>query len=129
MPLVRIDVQEGRTPEALRLLADTVYEVMRDVFAVPPRDRYHIITEHPVGQIIAEDAGLGFERSDDVVVIQVFQQGRTTEQKQALYRELAIRLEERCGLKPTDLVVSVATNTREDWSLGLGRAPLIEGDL
>ncbi|HEX6247463.1 MAG TPA: tautomerase family protein [Nocardioidaceae bacterium] len=129
MPLVRIDVQQGRSPEELRLLADTVYDVMRDVFAVPPRDRYQIITEHPVGQIIAEDAGLGFERTDDVVIIQVFQQGRTLELKQALYRELAVRLEERCGLAPTDLMVSVVANTKEDWSLGLGRAQFIEGDL
>lgn len=129
MPLVRIDVQQGRSPEALRLIADTVYDVMRDVFAVPPRDRYQIITEHPVGQIIAEDAGLGFERTDDVVIIQVFQQGRTLELKQALYRELAVRLEERCGLAPTDLMVSVVANTKEDWSLGLGRAQFIEGDL
>ena len=40
MPLVRIDVVEGRrTPEQLRLLADTVQQVLLDVFAVPPRDR------------------------------------------------------------------------------------------
>ena len=47
MPLVRIDVQAGRTPEELRRLADVVQEVMLDVFAAPPRDRYQIITEHP----------------------------------------------------------------------------------
>ena len=81
MPLVRIDVQAGRTPEELRRLADVVQEVMLEVFAAPPRDRYQIITEHPVGHIIAEDTGLGFERSDGVMVIQIFQQGRTAEQK------------------------------------------------
>ena len=37
MPLVRIDVVEGRrTQDELRLLADTVQEVMLDVFAAPP---------------------------------------------------------------------------------------------
>ena len=79
MPLVRIDVQAGRTPAELRSLADVVQEVMLEVFAAPPRDRYQIITEHPVGHILAEDTGLGFERSDGVVVIQIFQQGRTAE--------------------------------------------------
>ena len=48
MPLVRIDVQQGRTPEELRKLADTIQDVMLDVFAAPPRDRYQIITEHDV---------------------------------------------------------------------------------
>jgi phenylpyruvate tautomerase PptA (4-oxalocrotonate tautomerase family) len=129
MPLVRIDVQVGRSSDELRHLADTVQSVMVDVFAAPDRDRYQIITEHPVGHIIAEDTGLGFERSDGVVVIQIFQQGRSREQKQAAYRELARRLHAECGVSGTDLIVSAFTNEREDWSFGLGRAQFIEGDL
>jgi phenylpyruvate tautomerase PptA (4-oxalocrotonate tautomerase family) len=130
MPLVRIDVIEGRrSPEELRLLADVVQEVMLDVFAAPPGDRYQVISEHRQGQLICEDTGLGIERTDDLVVLQVFQQGRSEEQKRALYAGLARRLEESTGLAPSDLVVSVATNTREDWSFGLGRAQFLEGDL
>ena len=130
MPLVRIDVVERRrTPEQLRLLADTVQEVMLDVFAAPPGDRYQVLTEHPPGQLICEDTGLGITRTDDLVVLQVFQQGRSEEQKRALYAGLARRLEEVAGLLPSDLVISVATNTREDWSFGLGRAQFLEGDL
>ena len=130
MPLVRIDVIEGRrTPEELRRLADAVQEVVLDVFAAPPRDRYQVITEHRPGQIICEDTGLGIERTDDLVVLQVLQQGRSEEQKRALYAGLAQRLEEAAGLSPSDLVISVASNTREDWSFGLGRAQFLEGDL
>jgi phenylpyruvate tautomerase PptA (4-oxalocrotonate tautomerase family) len=78
MPLVRIDVVEGRrTPDELRRLADTVQEVMLDVFAAPPGDRYQVITEHHPGQLICEDTGLGIERTDDLVILQVFQQGRS----------------------------------------------------
>ena len=36
MPLVRIDVQQGRTPTQLRRLADIVQDVMLEVFAAPP---------------------------------------------------------------------------------------------
>ena len=100
MPLVRIDVQQGRTAAELRRIADVVQDVMLDVFAAPPRDRYQIITEHPVGHIIAEDTGLGFDRTDGVAVIQILQQGRTTEQKKAAYDELAKRLDAECGLAP-----------------------------
>lgn len=129
MPLVRIDVVEGRTPEELRRIADTVQDVMLEVFAAPPRDRYQIITEHPAGQIIAEDTGLGFERTAGVTVIQIFQQGRSTDQKRAAYRELASRLEADCHIAPTDLIVSIVANRREDWSFGLGRAQFLDGDL
>lgn len=129
MPLVRIDVQQGRTPAELRRVADVVQGVMLDVFAAPPGDRYQIITEHPVGQIIAEDTGLWFERTADVVVIQIVQQGRTTAQKKAAYEQLAERLDAECGVAPTDLIVSIVANGREDWSFGLGRAQFLEGDL
>ena len=129
MPLVRIDVQQGRTPAELRRVADVVQGVMLDVFAAPPGDRYQIITEHPVGQIIAEDTGLGFERTVGVVFIQIVQQGRTTAQKKAAYEQLAERLDAECGVAPTDLIVSIVANGREDWSFGLGRAQFLEGDL
>ena len=130
MPLVRIDVIEGRrSREQLRLLADTVQEVVLDVFAAPPGDRYQVITEHRPGQLICEDTGLGIERSDDLVVLQVFQQGRSADQKRALYAELSRRLGETTGLPAGDLVVSVVGNGREDWSFGLGRAQFLDGDL
>ena len=129
MPLVRIDLVEGRPSEQVRLIADTVQEVMLAVFAAPARDRYQIVTEHPAGRIIAEDTGLGFERTEGVTVIQIFQQGRSEQQKRAAYSELASRLEERCGIAPTDLIVSMVSNNREDWSFGLGRAQFLEGDL
>jgi len=129
MPLVRIDVQKGRTPEELRRLADTVQEVMLDVFAAPPGDRYQIITEHDKGQIIAEDTGLDLERTDGIMIIQIFQQGRSTEQKQAAYAELAKRLEAECGVRPEDVIISVVANRHVDWSFGLGRAQLVEGTL
>lgn len=129
MPLVRIDVLEGRTPEELRRIADTVQDVMLEVFAAPPGDRYQIVTEHPAGHIIAEDTGLGLERTAGVTVLQIFQQGRSIEQKRAAYRELASRLEADCAINPADLIVSIVTNGREDWSFGLGRAQFLDGDL
>jgi phenylpyruvate tautomerase PptA (4-oxalocrotonate tautomerase family) len=129
MPLVRIDVQEGRTPAELRRIADTVQDVMLDVFAAPPGDRYQIITEHPVGQIIVEDSGLGLERTVGVTVIQIFQQGRSNSQKVAAYEQLAKCLQAACGIRPQDLIVSVIGNKHADWSFGLGRAQFLEGDL
>jgi phenylpyruvate tautomerase PptA (4-oxalocrotonate tautomerase family) len=129
VPLVRIDVQEGRSPDQLRRLADVVQEVMLEVFDAPDRDRYQIITVHPAGHIIAEDTNLGFERTADLVILQIFQQGRTDEHKKAAYAKLAERLEAEVGLRPTDLIVSVVANERADWSFGLGRAQFLEGDL
>lgn len=129
MPLVRIDLVRGRSPEEVRRLADTVQEVMLDVFAAPPGDRYQVIHQHDAGEIIAEDTGLGIERTDGVTIVQVTQQGRGREQKEALYAALAKRLDEEGLVRPTDLIVSVVRNEQEDWSFGHGRAQFLTGEL
>ncbi len=129
MPLVRIDLIEGRTDEEVRALADTVQDVMMTVFAAPPRDRYQVIHEHRPGRLVAEDSGLGLVRSGRVVVIQITEQGRSDGQKKALYAAPASALESRAGVRPSDLIVSVVASTRADWSFGLGRAQFLEGDL
>ncbi|KAL1302923.1 hypothetical protein AAFC00_003245 [Neodothiora populina] len=128
MPLVKIDMVKGvRSPEEIKRLADVVQEVMLAKFNAPPRDRYQIITQHEPYELIMEDTNLGFERTDALVFIQIFQQGRTAEMKKAIYAELAERLNKECGLPKTDLIISVARNEREDWSFGLGRAQFLEG--
>ena len=63
------------------------------------RDRYQIITEHPVGHIIAEDTGLGFERSDGRHGHPDLPAGPEREQKKAAYAQLADRLEADCGVR------------------------------
>ena len=89
MPLVRIDLVEGRTDTQVRTLADTFQQVIVDVLAAPERDRYQVIHEHTRGRMIADDTGLGFERTDGVALIQVTQQGRGDAQKKAPHRALA----------------------------------------
>lgn len=129
MPLVRITQQDVRTPEQSCRLADLVQEVMREHFAAPPGDRYQILETLPVGAIIAEDTGLGIERSEGVVIIQITQQGRSQEQKQAIFAALAERLAQEDLVRPEDLVISIVGNQREDWSFGHGRAQFLTGEL
>ena len=129
MPLVRITQQDVRTPEQSRQMADIVQEVMRELFAAPPGDRYQILETLPAGSLIAEDTGLGIERSDGVVIIQITQQGRDARQKQAIYAALAERLGAAGLVKPEDLIVSVVENRHEDWSFGHGRAQFLTGEL
>ncbi len=129
MPLVRITQQAVRTPEQSRRLADLVQEVMLEHFAAPPGDRYQILETLPVGAIIAEDTGLGIDRGEGVVIVQITQQGRSAAQKQAVYAALAERLGGAGLVRPEDLVVSVVENGREDWSFGHGRAQFLTGEL
>lgn len=129
MPLVRIDLNTGRSPDEVRAIADTIHEAIVAEYAIPVRDRFQVITEHAKGQIIAQDAGLGFERSDGVVMVQIFtQRGRTVAAKQSLYRAIADRLE-AVGVAGADLFLGYVENGPEDWTFGFGRAQYLTGEL
>jgi phenylpyruvate tautomerase PptA (4-oxalocrotonate tautomerase family) len=129
MPLVRITQQNVRTATETATMADIVQEVMLELFAAPPGDRYQIVETLPVGSIIAEDTGLGLDRSDGVVIIQITQQGRDAAQKQAIYAALAERLGAAGLVREEDLIISVVENRHEDWSFGRGRAQFLTGEL
>ncbi|NEA99779.1 tautomerase family protein [Streptomyces sp. SID13726] len=129
MPFVRIDLIRGRRPEDIRAIADAAHQGILDVLQVPARDRFQVVTEHDSDHVIALDAGLGFDRTDQLVMIQIFtQSGRTTEVKQRLFRTIAGHLE-ALGIRGEDVFLSIIENGPQDWSFGFGRAQYIEGDL
>lgn len=126
MPLVRIDHSDARTNSAE--IAGAVHDAIVAVYGIPVRDRFQVITTRPGATIVAEDAGLGFDRSDPVI-IQIFtQRGRTDETKQALYAEIAARLAQ-VGVGGEDVFIGYVENGPQDWSFGFGRAQYLTGEL
>jgi len=70
MPLLRVDVIEGRSQAELRELLDAIHCAMLAAFKVPERDRYQIVHEHPAAEMIIQDTGLGIPRTERVVMVQ-----------------------------------------------------------
>jgi phenylpyruvate tautomerase PptA (4-oxalocrotonate tautomerase family) len=129
MPLVRIDVNQGRTSEELQKLSRGIHDAILAEYGIPERDYFHILTEHPQGQIVAQDAGLGFERTGGVVMIQVFTQGgRSQEAKQRLFAAVAEKLA-AIGVAGEDIFIGYVENGAGDWSFGFGRAQYVTGEL
>ncbi|MDI2091384.1 tautomerase family protein [Commensalibacter oyaizuii] len=129
MPLIRIDVIEGRTAQEIEQLKETIHQAMVQAFAVPQRDRYQILTEHKPGFLVAEDTGLDIPRTNKFVMIQMVSRPRSANQKQEFYRLVCELLKEKCHIESSDVMVSIVVNSDEDWSFGLGRAQFLEGDL
>jgi phenylpyruvate tautomerase PptA (4-oxalocrotonate tautomerase family) len=129
MPVLRIDLLEGRTDAEMRTLLDAVHRAMVSAFKVPERDRYQIVHEHKPTRMIIEDTGLGIPRTGKVVVVQVTSRPRIRQAKEAFYRLLCEELERSCGIAPSDVMVSITTNTDEDWSFGNGRGQFLTGEL
>lgn len=129
MPFVRIDLIRGRRPDEVRAIADATHQALLDVLDIPERDRFQVITEHDADHVVALDADLGFERSERLVMIQIFtQSGRSTEVKQRLFHTIAEQLEP-LGISGEDVFIGMVENGPQDWSFGFGRAQYTEGDL
>jgi phenylpyruvate tautomerase PptA (4-oxalocrotonate tautomerase family) len=129
MPLVTFDLIAGRSAEQVSALLDAAHDAMVSAFGVPARDRYQVVHEHPATHLIVQDTGLGFDRTPDVVVVQMTSRPRSSEQKQDFYRLLVENLQARCGIAPSDVMVSIRENTDADWSFGEGRAQFVTGEL
>lgn len=129
MPLLYVDLIEGRDPAEIRTLLDAIHDAVVDAFGVPPRDRYQVVRTHPSHEVVAWDTGLGIERSPALVVVHVVSRRRSPEMKQKFYELAAANLATRSGLDAKDLIVSITENNDEDWSFGHGRAQFLTGEL
>lgn len=129
MPLLRFDVIEGRSQEDIRSLLDSAHRAMLKAFGVPERDRYQIVHQHSPEEMVIQDTGLGYERTNNVVVITVTTRPRSSDEKQNFYRFLIQELKQNCQINPNDVVVSMVTNDDPDWSFGLGEAQFVTGSL
>jgi phenylpyruvate tautomerase PptA (4-oxalocrotonate tautomerase family) len=129
MPLLYVDMIEGRTPAEIQELLDAIHDAVVEAFQVPQRDRYQVVRTHPAHEIVTLDTGLGITRSSQQVVLQVVSRRRPRDFKERFYKLLASNLAERCGLDPADLIVSITENDDADWSFGYGRAQFLTGEL
>ncbi len=125
MPLIKFDLIEGRSPQEIQDLLDATHRALVSSFGIPQRDRYQIVNEHPATHLIVQDSGLGIERTKNVVVLTVISRPRSEEAKLRFYEELCRELKSSCNIAPSDVMVSIVTNTDSDWSFGHGIAQFI----
>jgi 4-oxalocrotonate tautomerase len=127
MPFVRISLRQGTSPEYRRALADGIHRAMVEAIAIPPDDRFQVITEHPAESLIYDSQYLGVKRSDRIVFVQItLSFGRKPQQKRKLYKRMAEILAGSPGLAPQDLLVNLVETSWENWSFGNGDAQYMD---
>lgn len=127
MPLVRIDLRHGTSSEYRKALGDGVHRAMLESLAIPPDDRFQVITEHSASGLIYDPQYLGVRRSDRVVFVQITMSfGRKPQQKRKLFQRMAEILAESPGLPPEDLLINLLETSWENWSFGKGQAQYMD---
>lgn len=125
MPLVRIDLLEGRSPEERAQIGAAVHQAMTETIDVPADDVFQVINEHDHTGLRYDPGYLGIPRDDGVVFVHMTMRGgRTPGQKRALYRRIAELLSERAGVEPRNVLIALAENELIDWSFGNGEAQI-----
>ena len=126
VPLVRISLLKGRSAGFGEDVGRVVYEAMVDTIGVPRGDRFQVITEHDRSGLVYDPGYLGIGRGDGIVVIQAtLSDGRSPEQKKALYRCIAERLNAELGVRIEDVFVNLVEVKKENWSFGHGIAQYV----
>lgn len=125
MPLARIDLRKGKSADYRQRVGEVIYQAMRAV-DVPENDRFQIFQEHDTDTLIYDPGYLGIARTDDFICIQIsWNEGRTLEQKKALYLGIADGLHAAVGIRREDVFINLVEVKRENWSFGNGVAQYV----
>ena len=123
MPLVRVTLRKGKSPEFLREAGNAIHEALVAQANVPADDRFQIFDEVEADRLIAHPSYGGVERSEGLMIIEItLNSGRTVEIKRNLYADIVARLGRAVDVRPDDVLISLVEVTKENWSFGKGIA-------
>ena len=123
MPLVRVEIKKHSDPTFAKRIGEQIYAAMRSTLNVPEHDNFQILNEHDGEHFIFDPQYLGIQRSDQLVIIQItLNEGRTLEQKKALYQTIAHSLNTQLGIRMEDVFINLVEVKKENWSFGNGIA-------
>ena len=123
MPLVRIDLAQGKSQEYKEHICEAIYQAMRETINVPENDRFMIINEHAPNNLQYDRTYLGVNKSDDNIFIQItLNAGRSVELKRNFYKAIADKLHASIGLRKEDTFINLIEVSKENWSFGNGEA-------
>ena len=130
MPLLNFELVDGvYIPIEIKQILDIAYEVVLSVFKTPKGDRYQVVHLNNPEYLIMEDTGLGFQRSNRRILLNIRTSPRTDEQKLEFFKTLATRLNQELGVSQNDLMIDMVGNNPVDWSFRNGEAQFITGEL
>jgi phenylpyruvate tautomerase PptA (4-oxalocrotonate tautomerase family) len=123
MPIVRIEIAEGRSVEERRQLFEAIHEALVEAFEIPDDDRTQRIVEHEQANFEIPPG-----KSDRFTLIEITAfPGRSRTAKGALYEAIVARLG-KLGIDAADVSVVIHEPVMENWGIRGGR-PADEVDL
>ena len=122
MPLVRVTMIKGKSPEYIKKMSDSIYEALVEAYEMSQNDLFQIIEQVEPGNLIFDrHYGLTRNRSNDFMIVNVQSDARRRDEKEAFMARLSDKLAASPGVARDDVFVLLSTNSgAEDWSFGNG---------
>lgn len=129
MPLTKVHLLKGSSPEKRRAIADAVHQTLVANLGIPEQDRFLVIAEYDAENFFHEPAfdDFGLNYSSELLMIEIsFVAGRPDDVKKALIAELNQRLVQEAGVRSDDVFILLYDVGPASVSFGQGltqRAP------
>ena len=120
MPLVNISIPKGKSREYVKAIADGVNSAVIETMGFPNDDRYQIIHEVEPYCLEYQD-----RQEDRVMMFLIMRKGRRNDEKKAFYKRVVENLAKDPGIKPENVLITIAENTDIDWSFQDGVAQFV----
>ena len=117
MPLVRIEILEGRPAPERKLLLQAVHDALVEAFQIPDDDRTQRLIEHDPENF---EIPPGCSERYTLVEITAFP-GRSPTAKRALYKAIVRNLAET-GVPVEDVLIVLQEPAMENWGIRGGRS-------
>ena len=126
MPLVRVTMIKGKSPDYIKKMSDSIYEALIESYQMAENELFQIIEQlEPENLIYDRHFGIEGSRSGDFVIINIESDARRRGEKAAFLARLSDKLAASPGIARDDVFVRLSmTSGLEDWSLGGGKAVL-----
>jgi phenylpyruvate tautomerase PptA (4-oxalocrotonate tautomerase family) len=130
MPLVRVNLSKGRSPEAKDAIASAIQSALVGSLGVPEDDRYLLFDEFDAEDFRHTYGYLGLAYTDQLLIIEItFLVGRDDEQKKSLLAAINRNLVAAGVVRGDDVFVLITEIGRANVSFGRGlaqRAPMAQ---
>ena len=114
MPLVRIEMIKGKSPEYKKTVLDCIHEGLMESIGIEDWDRFQRIIE-----IDPEDFETAPGKTEAFMIIEITMfPGRSGEQKKALIEQITEKLCERLFIPATDIFIVINEPPTENLGLG-----------
>ena len=123
MPLVKVNLLEGRSAEEKDSIADSIQAALVSTLGVPEADRYQLFNEYDGPRFRHTSGYLGVTYTDQLLIVEItFLEGRSDEVKKSLLAEMNRNLVAAGVVGEDDVFVLITEIGRANVSFGRGLA-------